>query len=213
MPSAAIESQGTTVEIGNSTTTPVTISGITLGGKTKITGTHALSVGDVVTFDDIVGTVQLNGYSYAVTAIETTVAFWIDVDSAAYTAWSSAGTATPATWTEIGDVVSASGPDGAASEIPISNLQSTMKEFLMGLPDEGSVALELNCAFGNAGQQACRAARTARSLKPFRMTYSDGCIQTWSGFVMTFTSGLAVDDKVSASVNIRISGVLVTTPA
>jgi len=206
----AIESQGTALAIETGTGAAITISAIALGAKTKITGTHALAVGDVVTFADIVGTVQLNGYSYMVTGIQTTVSFWIDVDSTAYTAWSSAGTATPVVSTDIGEVVSISGPSGTASEFDVTHLQSTAKEFMIGLMDEGEVSFDVNIDHTDAGQLAFQASRLARTSKTYTITWSDAKVSTFTGYAKSFSKTASVDDKVAASLSIRISGPVVT---
>lgn len=202
----AIESQGFKLEIENTTAGAVTITGITLGGRTKITGTHALAVGDQVTFANIVGTTQLNGTTQVVTAVESTTDFWIDVDSQDYTAWSSAGTATPATYTEVKEITGWNGPDGVAATIDTTHLQSTWKEFLMGLPDRGNVSFDMNFLATDPGQLACQAAQTARSVKGFKMTYSDSKTLTFDAVVLSFQTSGGGDSKVDASMSLKITG-------
>ena len=41
-------------------------------------------------------------------------------------------TASPNAYAEIGQVISISGPDGSASEIDVTNLASSAKEFVIG---------------------------------------------------------------------------------
>ena len=211
--SEAMAGQGATLEIENSTTGAVTITGITLGAETKITGTHDLSVGDVVTFASIGGTTELNGVSAMVTGVESTTDFWVHIDSQAYGAWTAGGTATPATYTAVGEVVSLGGPDGSAAEIPTSHLQSTHQEFLIGLPDVGNFSAELNMVFGDAGQQACLAAWEAGTLKGWRLSYVDGTVRTWDGYVKSFNGSLGVDEKVAGSIVIRCTGPAPVVPA
>lgn len=202
----AIESQGFTLEIENSTVAAVTITDITLGAKTKITGTHDLAVGDTVTFAAVGGTTELNGLTFTVTGIETTTDFWIDVDSLAYGAWTAGGTATPASYTEVKEITGWNGPDGVASTIDTTHLQSTWKEFLMGLPDRGNVSFDMNFVATDPGQLACQAAQAARTLKGFRLTYSDDKTLTFDGVVLSFQTSGGVDGKVDASMSLKISG-------
>lgn len=210
--SEAMAGQGATLEIENSTVAAVTITAVTLGAETKITGTHDLAVGDVVTFAGLGGTVELNGTSWMVTGVESTTDFWIHCDSQAYGAWTAGGTATPASYTAVGEVVNIGGPDGSAAEIPVTHLQSTHQEFLIGLPDVGNFNAELNMVFGDAGQQACLSAWENGTLKGWRLTYADGSVRTWDGYVKSFNGSLGVDEKVSGSISIRCSGPAPVTP-
>ena len=122
------------------------------------------------------------------------------------------GSGSPLTYNDIPEVVSFSGPGGAGQVIDITNLASTAIEKIMGLPDEGQFSFDLNLHPDDTGQLACRAARLARSKKGFRLTYSNGTIDTWDAYVLGFQSSGAVDDKVSASVTLEIDGAITRTP-
>lgn len=203
----AIESQGFKLEIESGSGGAITISAIALGAMTKVTGTHALAVGDVVTFASVGGTVELNGYSYMVVGIQTTTAFWINVNSTAYGAWTSGGTATPVSWTEVTQITDWSGPDGVAATIDTTHLQSTFKEFLMGLPDAGNVTFNMNFVSAGAGQLACQAAQLARTVKSFRLTYSNAATLMFDAVVLSFATSGGVDGKVDASMTLKVTGV------
>ena len=58
--------------------------------------------------------------------------------------------ASPEVFTTIPEVRSINGPDGSASEIDVSDLSSTSREFRMGLQDEGSITLDMMFIPGNA---------------------------------------------------------------
>ena len=47
----------------------------------------------------------------------------------------------------IGEITDFSGPGGQAAVIDVTNLNSTAKEKLVGLRDEGQLSLSLNCRF------------------------------------------------------------------
>lgn len=207
----AIESQTTTLEIATGTGGAATITGVTLGAITEITATaHGFSVGDVVALASIGGTTDLNGTSHMIIAKETN-SFFINVDSSGYSAYTSGGTATPNTYTNVGEIVDWDGPGGSASVIDTTHLSSTAKEKLMGLMDEGQFSFNLNNVFSDTGQQACRTARTARTLKGWRLTYSDSTVQTWNGYCLAFSTSGGVDDKVNGSITVEISGAVTTT--
>ena len=207
----AIESQETTIEIATGTGGAKTITGITLGAITEVTSTaHALVVGDVVTFASIVGTTELNGQTAMIIAKETN-SFFVKIDSSAYTAYISGGTATPVTYTFVGEIVDFDGPGGSASVISTTHLKSAAHEKLIGLMDEGQFSFSLNNVFSDTGQQACRTARSTRAQKGFRVIYSDATAQTFNGYVLQFSTSGAVDDKVNGSITVEITGVVTTS--
>src|SRR3954453_7443165 len=91
----------------------------------------------------------------------------------------------PLTYTEVKEVVSFNGFDGKASEIDITHLQSTAKEFLMGLRDFANFNLEVNYLSGDTGQDAMRAAQASRDIQDFKITFSDSNNATFQGYVMS----------------------------
>jgi len=207
----AIESQGTTIEIGTGDGTPVSITGVTLGAVTKVTATaHGLSVGDVVTFASITGTTELNGQTAMVTAVEGDDDFWVNIDSSSYTDYTSDGTATPNDYTIVGEIVDWDGPSGEAAVIDTTHLTSTRREKLMGLPDEGQITFSVNFQPDDAGQQAVRAARNDRQVRNWRLTYSDATVQTFEGFALGFSTSGGVDGKVDGNITVEISGEVTT---
>lgn len=207
----AIESQGTTLEISTGTGGAKTITGITQGAICEVTSAaHGLSEGDVVTFASITGMTELNGYTYMIIGTETN-SFFIDVDTTGYTAYSSGGTATPVTYTEVGEIVDWDGPGGSAAEIDTTHLGSTAKEYIIGLADEGTFSFNLNCNFTDTGQTACRTARANRTSNTYKVTYSDSTYQSFTAYCMQFSTSGGIDGKVDGSISLRISGAVTTT--
>ena len=120
------------------------------------------------------------------------------------------GSASPTTYPEIPDVMSITGPDGSAAEIDVTCLDSTAKEWLMGLPDEGTVSLEMvwGGETDNAIQRQLRTARATQTLSYFqiRLTDSPQSTYTFTAYVTGWSLSLGVDDVVKASVTLRITG-------
>ena len=46
-------------------------------------------------------------------------------------------TASPVVFTEVGQISNITGPDGSTGETDVTNLASTIKEFIPSLPDMG----------------------------------------------------------------------------
>lgn len=112
----------------------------------------------------------------------------------------------PAALTEISEITNFSGFDGQAAEIDTTHLQSTAKEFLMGLQDFGQFQIDVNYLPNDTGQSEARAAKAARTLKTFLATFSDGSTASFDGYVLSNPVSGGVDAKVDSSFVIRITG-------
>jgi hypothetical protein len=112
-------------------------------------------------------------------------------------------------FTAIGEVISINGVgSGSASEIDVTNLSSTAKEFLLGLKDEGEVSISLNLDTGDTMQTGLRSDRDANTLRNFQLDLTDSGPTTlsFSAYVKTYPISIAVDDKIGLEVSLRISG-------
>jgi predicted secreted protein len=114
----------------------------------------------------------------------------------------------PTNFAGIANVTGFSGPGGSASVIDVTNLSSTAKEKLMGLPDEGQFSLDINLDPDDASHQALRNARAARTRTEFKITFSDStpATATFWGYVLGFAVSGAVDQQVKVAVTIEIDG-------
>lgn len=204
----AFSSQLTTLEIESGSGVAKNITAISLGAITELTSnSHGMAVGDVVTFASIGGTTGLNGLSATIIGVETNT-FFVGIDSSAMGAYTSGGTATPATYTTIGEVIDFTGPGGQATVIDVSKLSSTRKEKLMGLPDEGQFTFNLNLDPADTGQLAAKASRNAQTLKGYRLSMQDAgtTVLTWDAYCLAFNITGGVDKQVSASITLEITG-------
>ena len=108
----------------------------------------------------------------------------------------------------IANVTAIRGPSGSASVIDVTNLLSTFKEKLMGLPDEGQISLDLNFDPDDTSHQALRGARASRTRTEFLLTLTDStpATGTFWGYVLSFTLDIGVDKQVTASLTIEVDG-------
>ena len=132
----------------------------------------------------------------------------LDVDTSAL-AYTSGGTATPATYTKINGLLTFSGFDGAPSELDTTDLDSTAMEYIAGLKDEGKFGFEIKILKTDAGQISVRAARTSGALTGFKLTLPDTSVATFNALVKTFPSSGAVNAVLKGSVDTKISGPVV----
>jgi len=112
----------------------------------------------------------------------------------------------PLGFTEVKEIVSFQGFDGEASEIDVTHLQSTAKEFRMGLQDFGNFSVETNYLPNDPGQDLVRAAKASRVIHNFRATFSDASTATFTAFVKSAPVSGGVDAKLDGSFSLRISG-------
>ena len=114
---------------------------------------------------------------------------------------------------EVGQVVSINGPSGSAGKIDVSNLGSTAKEFLMGLPDEGDISFDVIYDPSDTGQSLMFTDRGARTKKQIKIELNDtaNTYLAAKGFCTGYSVAGAVDDAVKATLTVAITGALTVT--
>lgn len=120
--------------------------------------------------------------------------------------------ATP-TYTRIKGFKSFTGFDGQSSEIDTTDLDSTSKEYLLGLRDNGNFNFDLNVNRTDPGQILLEAARASSAMHLFKLTLPDGHVATWNGLVKSTPLQGGVDAVLTGTVNTRISGDVTWTEA
>lgn len=114
----------------------------------------------------------------------------------------------------IGEIVSFSGPSGAAAVIDITHLGSTAKEKLIGIRDEGNLTLEVNWNnTATALHRTLKDDRAAREKRTFDIKLTDdvegSTTQPTAMFFDAYVSGVsltgAVDDVIKGSITLEIS--------
>jgi len=207
MTSTAISAQGSTLAVSGTTGAAKNITGLALGFPTIVTSAaHGFSNGDVVTFAGLAGNTTLNGVTAVVRNV-TTNTFAVDVDTTGGAAYTTGGTATPVTWTQINNLIAFKGFDGQANEIDRTNLSSVAKEVLLGLQDFGHFTIDVDRDFADPGQMALDAAKRAGTIKQFKLTLPNGKTATFSGFVKNSPLDGGVDQILKTTgISIRITG-------
>lgn len=207
MPSTAISAQGSSLQIGTGSGAAKTITAAAPGFPTIFTSTaHGLNNGDNVAIAALVGTISaMNGLSFTVSNV-TANTFAVNYNSSAL-AYTSGGTATPTTWTAIGNLKTFSGLDGQATELDKTNMASTAKEVLLGLIDYGQFNFDVDYDFADAGQAAVLAAQASGALKNFKLTLPDAHTASFTAYVKKLPLAGGVDQIVKRTgINVRISG-------
>jgi hypothetical protein len=212
MASTALSAQGTIVQIATGTGGAKTITAVTIGYPAIVTSTgHALNNGDVVTIASVTGTMStVINVANLVVLYKTTNTFAVNVDTTGLT-YTSGGTATPVTYTAIGNIKSISDfESGSASEIDVTNLSSTAKEKRLGLVDNGGFSLAIHHSNADAGQAAAQARRLDGAAVNMKVILPSGTTPTasFSALIKKFSKNAAVDGVVEGSLDVTVNGAI-----
>lgn len=107
----------------------------------------------------------------------------------------------------IGKVRSMSHSGAAAAIIDTTHLDSTAKEFCVGLQDSGTFALEMDYNYSDLGQLEIYDAENNQSQRTVIITLSNAGTITFEAFVTdTSTEMSGPDDVVRITANFKITG-------
>jgi len=107
---------------------------------------------------------------------------------------------------DIAEVLDISGPGIKQETVDVTSHDSTWREHLATIADGGDVSFDINYIPSDTSQQALRAAVADHTNHQFKVTFTDGSTATFDGFVTSFEIGAPVADKLTASVEIKITG-------
>lgn len=191
MASTAVSKYRTAVKVATAAGAAKTITGITKAASAVVTSTgHGLAVGAVVVFSGVVGMAEINGLCGVITA-QTTNDFTVNIDSSAFTTYVSGGSATPQTMTLVENVLDFQRAGDEADRIDATNLQSTKKEYIVGLAGEGSITMPVDIDATGPGQAAVRAKVGVDTAVACTVTRSDGKTESmmikWTNFSESFS--------------------------
>lgn len=207
---SGISAQGSKLFIATGTGGAKVITAISVGFPAIVTiDDHGFSNGDVIALADITGTMAvLNGRSHVVANATADTFALLDVDTTGL-AFGPGGTATPSAYTQIKGLTSFDGFDGAADELDTTDLDSTAKEYISGLRDEGKFGFEIKVLKTDNGQIALRAARTSGDVVGMKLELPDGSVATFDTLVKTIPSSGGVNAVLKGKVDTKISGPVV----
>ncbi|MFY2060254.1 phage tail tube protein [Achromobacter xylosoxidans] len=102
---------------------------------------------------------------------------------------------------------------GQTTEIDVTVLKSTAKEYALGLDDNGTFSMAGNWKAGDPAQQALVAARSDKKSRAFRVTFADGSKFEFLGLVTQYQWQGQLDNVVTATFNVRVTGAVKMTEA
>lgn len=115
--------------------------------------------------------------------------------------------------TAIGDVVSISGPDGQATVIDATDLDSTFVEKIQGLPDGGSVSCVADYNPGDAQQAALQTdwAGQVTAAYDIAVPSTPALNLTFNGWCLQYAPQIDANNKVVLNFVILVQGVVTRT--
>lgn len=119
------------------------------------------------------------------------------------------GAGTPV-FSVVGEISGITGVgSGAATEIDVTNLSSTAKEFIMGLRDEGTISITgFLDPDDTAGQVRMRTLRDTSASTDFKITLTDSpaTVLSFEAFVPTFGFDINPDGAIPMNGSLRVTG-------
>jgi hypothetical protein len=158
--------------------------------------------------------IQCNAQDTHCYAVKSVVATAINIYGAFQTTGATSLIVTGYEMQNIAEITDFNGPGGAAAIIDITNLQSTAKEKLIGLRDEGQLSLTLNYNATDAGQAGLRADRAERTKNLYDILFTDVAKSAsampsradFFAYCQQFSEQGAVNNKISANAVLEITG-------
>jgi hypothetical protein len=115
--------------------------------------------------------------------------------------------ASPQVYTTIAEVLSITGPNLTAEDVDVTNLDSTAKEYISGVPDGGSVDFECNWT-SSTQQQQVRDDVEAGTTRYYEVAFSTSpnTVATFQARATSFAMSTDPNSQLRASVTLKITG-------
>jgi predicted secreted protein len=121
----------------------------------------------------------------------------------------------PEVFTTVGEVTDISGPSGEKETIEVTNHSSPdgYKEYIGGLKDGGEVSFDINFVPDDPQSQALLDEFEAATTANWQLLFPEGSKIGFAGFLTGFEFSAPVDDKLGASLTLKVTGSITLTPA
>ena len=209
MPSSAQSAQQSIVAIQTATGTALVITGITAADPPVVSFTPGADPADgtIIEIDGVVGMTELNGRAYVTDNLSAGVSFELKgVRASGYTAYGSAGTATPLTMTEIANAKDFDLQPDEAPEYSRTNLRSVRQEFAVGLAGSWTASFNYDVDTTDTGQAELEIAQDDGLSRGVSLTLASGAVFAGLGFVKSASAAGSPDSDVSGTINVRGTG-------
>lgn len=118
-------------------------------------------------------------------------------------------------FTTIAEIHQFTGPQQSSKQIQVTSLDSTAQEYIAGLRDGGQVAFDMNYVPSDVPQQGLLTDLGSGHASNYKLLLTDGATTptaiAFKAIVISHQIKGQVDDRIMASVSLKISGTPVFT--
>lgn len=109
---------------------------------------------------------------------------------------------------KVGEVFNITPGEETTDRVDVTHYESPdrRREFISGLIDPGEASFEINWVPGDPTDVFLNAARTAGDKRPHRIEFPNGVTVTFDATVLSYTKAIPLDDKMTATVTVAVSG-------
>ena len=111
----------------------------------------------------------------------------------------------------VGEVTSLSYDGFSVSAVESTIISSTTKAFLPGVISPGTISCDVNSNGADTGQDAIKAAITARTSNTFAIASSDGSTISGNAIVTGYSIKASTDAIITASISLQCTGAITIT--
>lgn len=123
----------------------------------------------------------------------------------------------PESLISLGEVFNITPPSATVDQIDVTHMQSPdrRREFISGLIDGGECSFEMNYIPDSDGDNELNEildlAVGESRRRSCRITYPNGATHTFDGELQSYEPSVPTDDKMTATVTFKVTGVIVRT--
>lgn len=114
--------------------------------------------------------------------------------------------ATPGTFTTIAEVTDITPPNETVNAVTYSTLASPYMKALAGVIDPGEASFEMTFMPGSASETLIVNTLHARKATNFRIVFPNLATWTFEGIITGYEPAVPNDDRMTATVTIKVSG-------
>ena len=124
-----------------------------------------------------------------------------------YEIWDANATPSPA-FVEIAEVFNVTPGEATADRIDVTHYQSPdrRREYISGLIDSGEASFELNWVPGDDTDVLLRDLFTSGATVEHRITFPNDVTVTFDASIIGFSKAIPVDDRMTATITVAVSG-------
>jgi predicted secreted protein len=116
---------------------------------------------------------------------------------------------------ELAEVYSVTPPEGSVDQVDVTHFQSPgrAKEYVAALSDNGTAQAEMNYVPGSVTDLRIESLKGAGTVLAMRVTYPNGVTVTFPGFVVSYSKGIPVDNRMTATAGFKVAGAVTIAAA